>query len=392
MTEIQEFIPYTRQVLDEEDIKAVTKALKSPLITRGPLVKDFEEAICNYTGAKYAVAFNSGSTAFMGAYLAAEISPHDKIYTSPISFIGTISGALLLGATPVFLDVDPQTAHIDISLLDQFISHQQSRGKNIFVPVHYAGNAMDMESFTNTVSGIHSLVIEDACQALGARYPDGNQVGSCSYSDMTVFSFHPAKTICTGEGGMVTTNNPNLYEKLLLARNNGIAKDPNRLDDAPWHYQVMQASNNFNYTEFQAAMGLSQLKKIDTFIEKRRTIAKWYHKRFARMNLLTLPPIEEDRCAYNLYYIQAAFQKNSPNKKKTMDYLQQQGIGSQVHFIPLYHHPILEKKYGFLAEYFPGAEQFYKKSLSLPMYTDLLEEQVARVCYSLKQALKLKAS
>lgn len=379
-------IPYTQQTIDDADIEAVTLSLKNPVITRGPKVKEFEQSLCDYTGATYAVCFNSGSTALLGAYHALKVNSADKIYTSPITFIGTIAGGLSLGASPVFLDIDPLTGNIALDALEP-IQLESTRGKAIFVPVHYAGCPIDMQVFQTKTLGINSHIIEDACCALGANYPSGEKVGSCAYSDLTVFSFHPAKTICTGEGGAVTTNHKGLYERLLLFRNNGIVRG-DISDMAPWPYHVSAIANNYNFTDFQAALGISQLKKIDSFIQKRRQIASWYQKRLSRLPAIILPKQPENICSFNLFFIQFATQKYKREKATIMEKLKKAGIETRIHYIPLYQHQALVDRFGEMAESFPNAEAFYNASLSLPMFCDLKEEDIARICYTLKNILK----
>ena len=262
------FLPYAKQSIDEQDIQAVGKALSAEWITRGPLVEAFEKEFASYCNAAYAVAFSSGSAALAAAYFAAQVGPSDRLISTPNTFIATVGAAMQYGAQPLFIDIDRKTGGIDLEQLIFNANQPLSRGRPILAPVHFAGIPVDMEELDRHLTNPDVVVIEDAAHAIGSNYPrQGPKVGSCAWSQMTMFSFHPAKTITTGEGGLVTTNDSELCRRLKLFRNNGIERDPQYLEGepAPWYYEVHALTNNFNFTEGQAALGSSQLRRIDIF-------------------------------------------------------------------------------------------------------------------------------
>ncbi len=379
---MNKFLPYCRQSIDASDIESVSQALSSDMITRGPKVAEFEKALATYCGAKHAVAFNSGTTALFAACAAANVNRFDRILTTPNTFIATASCALVCGATPLFIDIDRNTGSIDLEQLQLNLDFQSTRGRNIIIPVHFAGIPIDMTALGCLINEPNTVIIEDAAHALGSSYPDGQKVGSCSESDMTIFSFHPAKTITTGEGGMVTTNSDEYYEKLILYRNNEIIKNLEHPD--PWHYDVIGISGNFNFTEIQGALGLSQLKRLDAFIAKRTELMTYYRSKLQNMPHIRLFSQEHDaHTAYHLMVAQIDFNALKTNRSDFMKKLKDQGIGTQVHYIPLYHHPLLAKKMGDISGYFPNTEAYYASALSLPFYYDLTFEDVDRVIKSL---------
>lgn len=385
------FLPYAKQSVSPEDIEAVTHALSQPAITRGPLVTEFENAIANYCGAKYAVAFNNATAALMAAYDAAETGPNDTIVTTPNSFVASVGPGIQRQATPVFVDIDRKTGNLNLSQLLLNINRENSRGKTIVTPVHFAGIPVDMQAIDAALSDYRTIIIEDAAHAIGSHYKDGTKVGSCRWSHMTVFSFHPAKTLTTGEGGMVMTNDDRLYHRLRLYRNNGIENDPARLDNEayPGYYEVNFLSGNFNFTDIQAALGLSQLKRLDQFIAKRQSLMNRYHENLdGAKHIQLFSPQQELAVAYHLCVAQIDFSAYKITKKEVMEKLKQQGIGTQVHYIPLYRHPFFIHRNGEINEYFPEMEKYYADALTLPLYYDLTEEDVDRVVSTLLNILK----
>lgn len=376
---MEKFLPYAHQSIDAEDIKKVSASLHDPLITRGSLVENFEEALKEKTGAEFCVVLNSGSSALDAAYFAAEGNERDRILTTPNTFISTLGGGCQRGMTPIYVDIDRSTGSLSLEQAIDNLNFTSSRGRLFFVPVHFAGIAIDMKRLHREMKSANILIIEDAAHAIGSLYPSGEKVGSCSYSDMTVFSFHPAKTLTTGEGGAVLTNNPHYYERLKLYRNNGIVRK-----NIPWHYDVQALSGNFNFTEFQAALGLSQLLRLEKFVEKRRLLVKKYRenlKGFEKVRLLT--DAYDHQTAFHLFVIQT-----DKDRTSLMQALQERRIGSQYHYVPLYRHSVFEKVSGDLSEYFPEMEAYYKSALSLPLYYDLSEEDVDYVCEELRECLK----
>lgn len=367
---MKSFFPYAKQSICEQDCEQIVLALKGPMITRGEHVTAFENALKERVEADYAVVFNSGSTALEAAYYAAEGGPGDRILTTPNSFAATAGPGMKRGMTPCFVDIDLKTGNMDLEMTLLNLDYPSTRGRLFVVPVHFAGLAMDMKKIRKALNDPKAIIIEDAAHAIGSRYPSGEKVGSCRYSDMTIFSFHPAKTITTGEGGAVTTNDPNLYQRLLLFRNNGIVKKA-----AIHDYDVTSLTGNYNFTDFQAALGLSQLSRLDDFIEKRRRLVKRYRKNFAGVDKITLfTADQDDYTAFHLMVIQAAF-----DRVKLMDHLKNEGVGTQLHYIPLYHHSAFKNEVGEIAEYFPKMEQYAQTALSLPLYYDLSEENVDEI-------------
>lgn len=389
-----EFLPYARQSISKEDIEAVSQALSQEIITRGQLVEQFEHAIKEYTGASYAVAINSGSSALMAAYHAAEIGPQDRLITSPNTFVSTVGSAVLRGATPVFIDIEKETGNLNLEHLLHNINLPSSRGKAVIVPVHFAGIPVDMQVIDAAIADTRTVVVEDAAHAIGSHYKDGTKVGSCAYSQMTIFSFHPAKTITSGEGGVITTNDQDLYHKLCQFRNNGIERDSAHLlygEAALGYYEVQALSGNYNFTEFQAALALSQLKRIDQFIAKRQKLLALYHTLLAGMeHVELLSPSPHLEIAPHLCVAKINFKALKTTRTAVMAGLHQLGIGTQMHYIPVYRHPFFAEKTGDISEYFPEMETYYAQALSLPLYYDLREEDVERVVKGLKTVLGRK--
>lgn len=397
-------IPYSRQYIDNEDIQAVVKVLKSDFITQGPKIPEFEKRLAEYCNAKFAVVFNSGTSALHGAYFALGLKKGDEFITSPITFIATANAGLYLGAKPVFVDIEPDTGNIDVSKIEELITKKTK----LLVPVHYAGHPADLEKISAIARKYNLFVVEDACHAIGAKYKskklkvkseekstktdNWTKIGSCKYSDMTVLSFHPVKHITTGEGGAVLTNNKDYYEKLLMFRNHGITKDSSRFTihdsriTGDWYYEMQLLGYNHRMTDIQAALGGSQLKKLDSFVVKRRRIAEIYNKAF-RDNPYFEIPVESDyaRSSYHLYPIRLK-DKYKAKKKKIFSRLRDKGLGVQIHYIPVYLQPYYnELKYrkGLC----PIAEDFYRKEISIPIYPAMSDKSKYYVIRKILKAL-----
>ncbi|MBA3603488.1 MAG: aminotransferase class I/II-fold pyridoxal phosphate-dependent enzyme [Parachlamydiaceae bacterium] len=390
-----EFIPYAQQSISEADQRSVSEAIANTHITRGPLVEKFEQRIADYCGASYAVAFNSGSTALLAACHVAKINRFDRLISTPNTFVATIGSAVQYGATPIFVDLDPHTANLDVTQIANAMEKPHSRGRHIIMPVHFAGVPIDVSAINNSLKDPDSIIIEDAAHALGSCYTDGSRVGCCANSQMTMFSFHPAKTITTGEGGMITTNDKNLYEALQRFRNNGIERTPSNFEEKKnvysGFYEVQELTNNYNFTEFQAALGLSQMDRLDVFIEKRRKLVAAYRKLLKNVPYITLmSDVGDHRTAYHLFVIQIDYFACKTTREKVILALQMEGIGTQVHYIPVYRHPYFRRTCGDLRSYFPVTEKYYAAALSLPLYYDLGFEQIEMIVKKLLKILKIK--
>lgn len=387
------FLPYAHQSINSEDITAVSHVLHSASITRGPEVEAFENEIAAYCGAKYAVAFSSGTTALIAAGFAAQTGPSDRLITSPNTFIGTVAAGIHFGARPVFIDLDPSNGSISLDQLALNANQPATRGKSILLPVHFGGIPIDMRALNVSLANPDSIIIEDAAHALGSHYPDsGPKVGSCMWSDMTIFSFHPAKTITTGEGGMVTTNDETLAHRLRLYRDNGIERDQPYLlgKSEPGYYEVHAVTNNCHLTEMQAALGRSQLRRIHNFIEKRRVLIKYYRQALRNIQGITLFTDSHDEyTAFHLCVIKIDYPRFHTNRVEVMNRLKEKGIGTQVHYIPLYRHSYFVKQSGEIDAYFPNTEDYYSQALTLPLFYDMHENDVMRVVQSLKDALHI---
>ncbi len=366
-------IPYGRQWIDEEDIRAVVEVLKSDFITQGPKVREFEEKLAEYCGARYCVVFNSGTSALLGAYFACGISKGDEVITTPITFVATTNMLLVLGARPVFADVESDTGNIDPSSIEGLITEKTKA----IVPVHYGGHPADLEAIKNIADRYGLKVIEDACHALGAKYK-GSKIGSCKYSDATVFSFHPVKHITTGEGGAVLTNNEEIYKRLLLVRNHGINREEfiNK-QEGPWYYEVQMLGFNFRLTDIQASLGISQLRKLDSFVSRRRQIAEIYRRSFADQAFFSLP-VEKEYALHSYHLFPIRLDPDLSGKKaELMERLRQKGIGTQVHYIPVYKHPLYQSL-GYKGALCMRAEEFYRSVLSIPIFPLMKDEDAQR--------------
>jgi len=392
------FIPYSRQLIDDADIEEVVRILKSDWLTQGPKVKEFEEALAAYCGAKYAAVFSSGTAALHAAYFVTDINKDDEIITSPITFLSTANAALFLGAYPVFVDIEINTGSINPDLVERAITKKTKA----VVPVDYAGHPADLEKIAEIAKKYNLLVIEDACHALGAEYKN-RKIGSCKYSDMTVFSFHPVKSITTGEGGAVLTNNKEYYEKLIMFRQHGVTKNPKKflnksLSFTPhtshftlhanhWYYEMQFLGYNYRLTDIQCALGISQLKKLDKFIERRRQIVEIYKEAFKNNDFFDLP-VEKDyaKSSWHLYPIRLK-NKYCNEKRGIFTKLREKGLGVQVHYIPVYWQPYYQKL-GYRKGICPNAEDFYRREISIPLYPSMSDEDVEYVVNTILSTFK----
>jgi UDP-4-amino-4,6-dideoxy-N-acetyl-beta-L-altrosamine transaminase len=363
-------INYGKQTIDEEDIKAVIEVLKSDFLTSGPKVKEFEEKFAKYVGAKYGVAVSNGTAALHLSCLAAGLQENEELITSPMTFAASANCALYCRAKPVFVDIDEKTGLIDENKIEEKITNKTK----IILPVHYAGFPCNLKKIKEIADKYNLFVIEDACHALGAKYYN-SKIGDCAYSDMSVFSFHPVKHITTGEGGMITTNSEVFYKKLLSLRNHGFVSSENLINktEGPWHREIHDLGFNYRITDFQCALGISQLKKIDEFVKKRKEIAKKYYE--ALSNNEEIEIIKEDKNNLNSYHLYVIKVKDSKTRLDLFNYLKQNNVFCQIHYIPVNHNPYYKKKFSYKKGNFSETEKFYERIISLPIYPDLKEEQ-----------------
>ncbi len=373
-------LPYSRQNIDDEDIAAVIAALKLPFLTQGPLVENFEAQVAAYAGAKYGVAFNSGTSALHGALYAAGIKAGDEVITTPITFVASANCALYLGAKPVFVDIDPDTLCIDINKIEAAVT---PRTKAI-VAVDFAGYPLDIKGI-KAIGDRHQLcIIEDAAHALGAKRGD-LPVGA--EADMTMFSFHPVKHITTGEGGIIITDDENMYKRMRMLRSHGIVRgsDCGDQNQGAWYHEMIDLGYNYRITDVQCALGISQLRKLESFIAARNEQAAYYEQLLEGVDKVTIPPpVVNGRHAYHLFPIRLA---EGIDRRRVFECLHSKGIGTQVHYIPVHTQPYYQNTFGNKWGDFPISEDYYKRTLSLPLYPGLNPEDQEYIVDSLKEVL-----
>ena len=384
-------IPYGRQDISDADIQAVVDILRSDFLTQGPAVPAFEKAVAAYCGAPHAVAANSATSALHIACLALGVEPGDWVWTSPITFVASANCALYCGAQVDFVDIDPQSYNLSVDRLAEKLAQAEQAGQlpKVVIPVHLCGQSCDM-------AGIHALsqrygfkIIEDASHAIGGRYK-GEPIGNCRYSDITVFSFHPVKIITTGEGGMALTNNENLAKRMQRLRSHGITRDASEMThapDGPWYYQQIELGFNYRMTDLQAALGLSQMQRLDEFVAKRHAIAKNYDELLADLPVLIPWQHADSYSGLHLYVIRLKLGEMKKTHREVFEALRAAGIGVNLHYIPVHRQPYYERL-GFRAGHCPVAERYYTEAISLPMYPGLTEEQQGQVVCALDKAVQ----
>ncbi|MBR5564915.1 MAG: UDP-4-amino-4,6-dideoxy-N-acetyl-beta-L-altrosamine transaminase [Roseburia sp.] len=367
-------IQYGKQSIDEDDIQAVVDVLRGDYLTTGPNVTEFEQVVCKYTGAKFAVAISNGTAALHAACFAAGIGAGDEVITTPITFAASSNCVLYCGATPVFADIKPDSYNIDPEDIKRKITDKTKA----IIAVHFTGQPCEMEEI-HAIAKEHGLiVIEDAAHALGADYK-GNKIGALS--DMTTFSFHPVKHITTGEGGMIMTNDEKLYKKLVLFRSHGITRDEELMtcNEGGWYYQQLALGYNYRITDIQCALGISQMKKLDRFVSRRRELVARYNSAFAEVeNIICPAQIEGCNNSWHLYVVQV------PDRKNLYDKLKEAGIYANVHYIPVYKHPYYQNN-GYSEVCCSNAEELYAHMISLPLYPDLTDEEQEYVIEQVKK-------
>lgn len=391
MKKVNKIIPYGRQSISESDINSVVDVLRSEYLTQGTVVPAFEQSMARYCHASYGVAVNSATSALHIACLALDLGPGDYLWTSAITFVASANCGLYCGAKVDFVDIDPRTYNMcPIELENKLIEAKQfGHLPKIVIPVHMCGQPCDMEAIHLLSIQYGFKIIEDASHAIGAEYKN-ELVGNCRYSNITVFSFHPVKIITTAEGGMAVTNDNTLAIKMSRLRSHGITNDPNEMQARPldeiWNYQQIALGFNYRMTELQAALGMSQLKKLDDFLIIRRTIAKYYDEIFNSMPLKIPFQHTDALSSFHLYPLQIDLSKSIKNQGYVYEYLNQAGIRANLHYIPVYRQPYFEQM-GFKQGYCPNAEIYFKSSFSIPLYVDLTVEQQRRVVEEIRKAL-----
>lgn len=376
------YLPYGRQWIDEDDIQEVVKILKSDYLTTGPAVGEFEKAIANYVGAKYAVAFSNGTAALHGACFAAGITNGDEVITTPITFVASANCVLYQGGKPVFADIDPQTYNIDPKKVENLVTDKTKA----IIPVDFTGQPVALDEINKIAKKNNLIVIEDAAHALGASYKN-RKIGSIS--DMTMFSFHPVKHITSGEGGIITTNNENFYHKLLQFRSHGITRDVDEFiqNHGPWYYEMQFLGFNYRMTDIQAALGTSQLKKIDKFVYLRKKYAAMYNEAFSEVDEIQTPYQDPNgSSSWHLYIIRLDLEKLSGTRKEIFEALLNENIGVNVHYIPVYYQPFYSQL-GYKRGLCPNAEKLYEEIITLPLFPAMTEDDVNDVILAVKKVV-----
>lgn len=378
----QDLLPYARQWIDEDDVQMVARILRGDYLTTGSTLQDFEQAIAAYVGSTYAVAFSSGTAALHGAVFAAGIQPGDEVITTPLTFVASSNCVLYQGGKPIFADVHSDTYTIDP---EEIVKNITPRTKAI-IPVDYTGQPASLEAILSVARTHGLVVIEDAAHALGATYK-GQRIGSIS--DMTMFSFHPVKHITTGEGGVITTNDKAYYERLLLFRSHGITRDEAQLTqyDGPWYYEMHALGYNYRLTDVQAALGLSQLKKLESFIERRKQIVSLYNHAFRERDDLILPTQRpHGESSWHLYVLRLRLERLTATRREIFEALLKENIGVNVHYIPVYYHPYYQKL-GYTKGLCPRAEAIYESIITLPLFPQMNDEDVQDVIEAVHKVL-----
>lgn len=377
-------IPYGHQNISEEDVEVVLKTLQSDWLTQGPMVAQFERAVADYVNAKYAVSACNATAALHLACRALNLGVGDVLWTSPNTFLASANCGLYCGAEVDFVDIDPQTYNLCSNALEEKFLAAEKAGKlpKVIVAVHFAGQSCEMKKIHDLAKKYGCKVIEDASHAIGGSH-ENNKIGACTYSDITVFSFHPVKIITTGEGGMALTNQEDLFQKMQMLRSHGMTRNPScmsRDSEGDWYYEQIDLGFNYRLTDIQSALGLAQLKRMEEFIERRRYLANRYHQMLSDLPIALPLRHQLSESSWHLYVIQLE------NRKKVFDFLRQNKIGVNVHYIPVHMQPYYQNK-GFKAGDFPNAEEYYSHAITLPLYYDLSEDNQDYIVQKLKECL-----
>ena len=384
-------IPYGRQDITDEDVQAVVEVLKSDFLTQGPSVPRFEDLVAEYCGVENAVAVNSATSALHIACLALGLGKGDLLWTVPTTFVASANCALYCGAEVDFVDIDPQSYTMSVPALAEKLKFAKLQGllPKIVVPVHLCGQSADMAGIQVLAQEYGFKIIEDASHAIGGSYK-GEPIGNCSYSDITVFSFHPVKIITTGEGGMALTNDRELARKMELLRSHGITRETDLMThepDGPWYYEQIDLGFNYRMTDLHAALGCSQMTRLDDYVARRHELANHYHEALSDLPVITPWQSSEGYSAYHLYVIRLDSDKIAPSHLQVFNSLREQGIGVNMHYIPVHTQPYYQDL-GFMIGDFPEAESYYAEAISLPLYPTLTHEKQQEVISALKLALQ----
>ena len=379
-------IYYGKQSINEADIEAVVSVLRSDFLTQGPIIERFERRVADYCGAKYAVAVTNATSALHIACKAAGLSHGDALWTSPITFVASANCGRYCGAKVNFVDIDDKSYNMSVDELEEKLMGGEH--PKVVVPVHLAGQSCDMEKIYALSKKYNFTVLEDASHALGATYKD-TRVGSCRYSDMTVFSFHPVKIVTTGEGGMVLTNNKNLYEKLVLYRSHGITRDASKMTkelDGPWYYQQIELGYNYRMTDIQAALGYSQMERLDTFVARRRQLAQRYDELLADLPIRIPKQSVDTNSSWHIYVVRLDKTRISKSKVEIFEEMKKRGVTLNLHYIPVHLQPYYQVL-GFKQGDFPASERYYEEAFTLPIYYELTDEQQNQAVNALREVL-----
>lgn len=383
-------IPYGRQDITQDDIDAVVSVLHSDFLTQGPMVPLFEQAVAEYCGAPHAVAVNSATSALHIACVALGLGPGDSLWTTPITFVASANCGLYCGAKVDFVDIDPGTYNLCPKALERKLLSAELEGRlpKVLVPVHLGGQPCEMATIHKLSQRFGFKIIEDASHAIGGKYR-GEPIGNCRFSDITVFSFHPVKIVTTAEGGMALTKDKDLAKRMALLRNHGITRDPAQMThqaDGPWYYQQIDLGFNYRMTDLQAALGVSQITRLDEYVTRRHALAKRYDELLAGLPLTTQLQHPDSYSGMHLYSIRLQLEKISKSHRQVFDELRENGIGVNLHYIPIYAQPYYQK-YGFEPYNFPEAERYYAEAISLPIFPTLNTAQQDQVTSALKNLL-----
>ncbi|WP_339518627.1 UDP-4-amino-4,6-dideoxy-N-acetyl-beta-L-altrosamine transaminase [Pseudomonas proteolytica] len=383
-------IPYGRQDITQADIDAVVGVLQSDFLTQGPMVPRFEQQVALHVGAAHALAVNSATSALHIACLALGLGPGDRLWTSPVTFVASANCGLYCGAQVDFVDIDPRTYNLCPQALARKLEQAEREGAlpKVVVPVHLCGQPCDMQAIHALAKRYGFKVIEDASHAIGGKY-QGEFIGNGKYSDITVFSFHPVKIITTAEGGMALTNDAELANKMALLRSHGITRDPQQMtheSDGPWYYQQIDLGFNYRMTELQAALGISQMERLDQYIARRHQLAARYNDLLASLPVSTPWQHDDSYSGLHLYVIRLQLEKITKTHRQVFEALRELGIGVNLHYIPVYTQPYYERM-GFEPESYPQSQSYYREAVSLPMFQTMTFEQQDVVVASLREAI-----